>query len=287
MEYYKQKTESNARYVVLIALAGLFAFDIWSVLTGLSGSFDAEAMRFVYGVRDDFLTVIAKFITRAGDTVTIAGICVVLVVLPTRVRFGIPAAAAAVTAGLVQYVLKHLIERARPDEAMWLIPEEGYSFPSGHANASFVFYLFLMILLRRYFILGKSYGAANLISVALPLLVVVIGCSRLYLGVHYPTDVIGGWLLGAILLIVIVTLYDNFYPARNRISFDAPSWEYTRRRRPWRKPQISNPTEELIDFPKNRSKWKRPITAAKRRAMEEAKGPAPGSDPPNGRPPRR
>jgi hypothetical protein len=125
-----------------------------------------------------------------------------------------------------------------------------------------------MILLRRYFIIGGSYGAANLVSVVMPLLVAVIGASRIYLGVHYPTDIIGGWLLGSIILIIVVSLYDNFYPTKNRITFDAPSWEYARRRRPWRKPSV-NQAEELIDFPKNRSIWKRPGTTAKRRAVEE------------------
>jgi undecaprenyl-diphosphatase len=268
MEYYSQKTNSNAKWIVLIVLAALFVADLWSVLSGFSKSFDLDVMQFAYSIRDDFLSVIVEFITRAGDTVTIAVICAILAVLPTRVRFGIPAAGAAVVAGLSHYVIKHLVERARPDEAMWLIPEDGFSFPSGHANASFVFYLFLMILLRRYFIIGGSYGAANLVSVAMPLLVAVIGASRIYLGVHYPTDIIGGWLLGSILLIIVVSLYDNFYPTKNRITFDAPSWEYARRRRPWRKPSV-NQAEELIDFPKNRSIWKRPGTTAKRRAVEE------------------
>jgi undecaprenyl-diphosphatase len=270
MEYYSQKTNSNAKWVILIVLAALFAADLWSILTGFSRTFDLEVMQFAYDIRDDFLNVIIEFITRAGDTVTIAVICAILAVLPTRVRFGIPAAGAAVTAGLVHYVIKRLVERARPDEAMWLIPEDGFSFPSGHANASFVFYLFLMILLRRYFIIGGSYGAANLVSVAMPLLVAVIGASRIYLGVHYPTDIIGGWLLGSILLIIVVSLYDNFYPTKYRITFDEPSWEYARRRRPWRKPPV-NQSEELIDFPKNRSIWKRPGTTAKRRAIEEEK----------------
>jgi undecaprenyl-diphosphatase len=271
MEYYKQKTNSNAKWVVLAVLAGLFVADLWSILTGFSKSFDLDAMQFTYGIRDDFLTVIAEFITRAGDTVVIAVICVILVVLPTRVRFGIPAAGAAVTMGLIQYVLKHIVERARPDEAMWLIPEDGFSFPSGHAGSSFVFYLFLMVLLRRYFVIGGSYGASNLVTVAMPLLVAVIGVSRIYLGVHYPTDIIGGWLLGGAILIALLAAYDNFYPTKNRITFDAPSWEYARRRRPWRKPQVSNPSEEMIDFPKHRSKWKRPGTTAKRRAAEDEK----------------
>jgi undecaprenyl-diphosphatase len=271
MEYYKQKPNSNIKIVALSVLAGLFALNLWFVATGRSEPLDLDVMQFAYGVRDDFLNVIVAFITRAGDTITVAAICVALVALPTRVRFGIPAAGAAVVAGLFQYILKIVVERARPDFTMWLVPEDGFSFPSGHANASFVFYLFLMILLRRYFIIANIRSAATAVTVALPLLVAVIGGSRVYLGVHYPTDIIGGWLLGAILLIVIVTFYDHFYPSKVRISFEEPSWEYTRRRRSWRRPQVSNPSEELIDFPKNRSIWKRPGTTARRRLQEEEK----------------
>ncbi|MDR3225906.1 MAG: phosphatase PAP2 family protein [Clostridiales Family XIII bacterium] len=269
MEYYKQESHSNIKWIVMLVLAGLFAVDLWAAVSGISQSFDIDILQFAYGIRDDFLTIIFRFITQGGDTLVIAVICVVLVILPTRVRFGIPAACAAVIAGITHYVIKHLVERARPDESMWLIPEDGFSFPSGHANASFVFYLFLMILLRRYLILGKSYSAANLVSIVFPLLVAFIGGSRIYLGVHYPTDIIGGWLLGCVLLIIIMALYDNFYPAKNRITFDAPTWEYLRRRKPWRKPQVNHPLDERIEFPKNRSVWKRPGSTAKRRAVEE------------------
>jgi undecaprenyl-diphosphatase len=269
VEYYKKETKSNLKWFVAAALGVLFALDLWFVISGMSQQFDDNIMQFAYDVRGDFLTVVFRYITHASDTLIIAIICVVLVVLPTRVKFGIPISCTAAAVGIIRYIIMTFVGRARPDQAMSLIATDGSSFPSGHATMSFVFYLFLMVLLWRFFILSESRSAANLVSVAMPLLVLFIGVSRIYLGAHYATDIIAGWFLGGALLIVILALYDHFYPLKNRITFDAPSWEYSRRRRPWRRPQISHPQEELLDFPKNRSVWRRPGISAKRKAAEE------------------
>jgi undecaprenyl-diphosphatase len=269
MEYYKPENESNLKWIILAVLAVLFAGNLYFILSGNSATFDADGLEFCRSIRDELLTMIATAITHCGDTIVIAVFCLILLVLPTRVRFGIPLTAAAVTAGVTQYIIKEIVERTRPDEAFWLIEADGFSFPSGHSNAGFVFYLFLMILLRRYLILNKYPSAAWLASIVFPVLVVLIGASRIYLGVHYPTDVIGGWLLGGVLLIILVNLYDTYYPLKNRLTFDPPSWGYVRRRRPWRRPSVHAHDDPLIEFPKNRSKWKRPNTTASRRAREE------------------
>jgi membrane-associated phospholipid phosphatase len=67
--------------------------------------------------------------------------------------------------------------------------EETYAFPSGHANTSFVFWGYLALLLRR-----------RLITVISAVMILLIGLSRIYLGQHWPTDVLGGWLIGGLLL---------------------------------------------------------------------------------------
>jgi undecaprenyl-diphosphatase len=279
MEYYKPESNSKIKWIVLAALAAVFALVLWFIQSGISAKLDDGVMQFAYAIRDDYLSEIMKLLTRAGDSLIVAIICVILIVLPTRVRFGIPVAATAAGAGLtawiIQFALKQIIARDRPDQTMWLTTADGYSFPSGHAAVSFVFYLFLMVIMRRYLILSKNYRAASLVSVVLPALVAVIGGTRIYLGVHYLTDVLGGWTFGCIILIIFIALYDNYYPAKNKITFDSPSWEYNRRKKPWRKPQVSHPTEDLIDFPKNRSKWKRPVPS--KRGAEDA-GKHSGSD---------
>lgn len=92
---------------------------------------------------------------------------------------------------VLQAVLKELVERPRPDLWPRLIPTDGFSFPSGHAVASATVYPLLArevaVRLPRW--AGSAYGLAAAF-------VLFVGLGRLYLGVHWPTDVLAGWALG-------------------------------------------------------------------------------------------
>lgn len=93
-------------------------------------------------------------------------------------------------ASIVTAALKRLVERSRPDVFPWLTPESGYSFPSGHATASMALALAVVALTwnrrGRWAIAVVAIGAAAL-----------VGASRVYLGVHYPSDVAAGWIVAA------------------------------------------------------------------------------------------
>jgi undecaprenyl-diphosphatase len=103
--------------------------------------------------------------------------------------------ACAVTGGLVaSHGLKLLIERPRPDLVPHGVPVLTLSFPSGHATMSAVVYLTLGALLAS--LQPSRRAAAYLLGVAV-LLTVLVGFSRVYLGVHWPSDVLAGWALGA------------------------------------------------------------------------------------------
>ncbi|HEY3157739.1 MAG TPA: phosphatase PAP2 family protein [Vicinamibacterales bacterium] len=128
---------------------------------------------------------------------TVLGLVVVAVVgfllLQTRYRTAIVVLATAASGELVNYVLKNLFLRPRPDVVPHLRNVTTTSFPSGHAMESAIIYLTLGAMLmqlseRR---ITKVYSMG--IAIALTLLV---GISRVYLGVHYPTDVIAGWMFG-------------------------------------------------------------------------------------------
>jgi undecaprenyl-diphosphatase len=128
---------------------------------------------------------------------TVLGLVVVAVVgfllLQTRYRTAIVVLATAASGELVNYVLKNLFLRPRPDVVPHLRDVTTTSFPSGHAMESAIIYLTLGAMLmqlseRR---ITKVYSMG--IAIALTLLV---GISRVYLGVHYPTDVIAGWMFG-------------------------------------------------------------------------------------------
>lgn len=92
--------------------------------------------------------------------------------------------------------LKHLFERSRPaGEALTVA--SGYSFPSGHAMLSFAFYGFLAALLLKY---GRGNRQSWLGAITLYILVLLIGLSRIYLNVHYLSDVVAGFLFSIIVL---------------------------------------------------------------------------------------
>jgi undecaprenyl-diphosphatase len=104
-------------------------------------------------------------------------------------------AAAVGTGALLGTVLKAIYERARPDVVEHLVGTHSASFPSGHAMNSAVVYLTLAVLIARS---ARSRPVRRyLISVAIAL-TLAVGFSRIYLGVHWPTDVVAGWGVGGV-----------------------------------------------------------------------------------------
>jgi undecaprenyl-diphosphatase len=107
---------------------------------------------------------------------------------------------------LSNQLIKNIIARVRPDHIR-LIEQGGYSFPSGHAMISIALYGFIIYLL-----MTKSYNKYIKI-IGIPLLVLLIigiGCSRIYVGVHYPSDILAGYLLSMTILLLTITLCNHF-----------------------------------------------------------------------------
>lgn len=106
-----------------------------------------------------------------------------------RRREAIAAIAAVLALAGAVKVTKQTVARARPDPAHQVIRESGGSFPSGHASGTMALGLILVAQARRR-------GVRWLLGIAATLAIVATGLSRLGLGVHYPSDVVGGWLMG-------------------------------------------------------------------------------------------
>ena len=110
-----------------------------------------------------------------------------------------------VTTGLVVVILKHSYLRPRP-ALQHLVQEGGYSFPSGHSLAATLVFGSLMIVVGQRM---TSQVGKVLVQFALFLCMVTIVLSRVYVGVHYPTDVTGSMLLGFGLLQMVFPYYDR------------------------------------------------------------------------------
>jgi hypothetical protein len=94
---------------------------------------------------------------------------------------------------LIVSLIKAHVDRARPDQAEALLPASGYSFPSGHTFSSLAFYGLLGVMM----LLSMKPGAARLAMITgIVAISGLVGFSRIYVGAHWPTDVLGSWLLG-------------------------------------------------------------------------------------------
>ncbi|HEX3644622.1 MAG TPA: phosphatase PAP2 family protein [Vicinamibacterales bacterium] len=128
---------------------------------------------------------------------TVLGLVVVVVtgffVLQTRYRTALVVAITFISGELLNAAMKHVFNRPRPSVVPHLQAVYTTSFPSGHAMESAIVYLTLAAILMR---ASESRATKIYILGTAMLLTTLVGISRVYLGVHYPTDVLGGWIVG-------------------------------------------------------------------------------------------
>lgn len=198
----------NKKRIILIATGIAFlAFLTYLVKTIGVPAFDAAIMDWFYSIRTEQRTEIFKGITFFANTKTIVWLCIILLVIPrVNKKIGIPVAATAIVGSALNRTIKHTVMRPRPEYDLQLIHPGGFSFTSGHSSSSIMMYGLLVLLIRRYV---KDKRVANTATVVLTLLWIAIGISRMYLGVHYPTDVMGGWTLGMIVMLVTITVVEK------------------------------------------------------------------------------
>ncbi|HEU5021363.1 MAG TPA: phosphatase PAP2 family protein [Bryobacteraceae bacterium] len=182
------------RRAAFLGFAGVLAFIAiaWLTLSGAAAGFDAAVRDAVHGWTSPLLTSLMVGISATGSDVFMGALGVLSVWQLARLerrRDAIVFVATALAAEVLMEILKLAFHRARPIPFFAERPGS-YSFPSGHALKSAVFYLLLASLASRHWTVRA--GAA--------LLALLIGISRIYLGVHYPTDVLGGYAIAVVCL---------------------------------------------------------------------------------------
>lgn len=149
----------------------------------------------------DFATPIAKFITNFGGAIFLITLTVLLFILIKNKKIGLSIFLNLVIITVLNQLLKRILQRPRPTEFR-IIEETGYSFPSGHSMVSMAFYGYLIYLIYKY--VKNKY--LKCISIGLlSILICSIGISRIYLGVHYTSDVLGGFLVSISYLILFIS----------------------------------------------------------------------------------
>ena len=202
-EITKTNKYAKARRAAGIVALVLFAVILACVLTGHTAGFDDPIRECFYSLRCPAVTGLAVVITTLANKYVIIGICLVLLIVPqTRLTFGVPLSAGALGLILLNTLIKILVERSRP-EVLHLVTEHGFSFPSGHSITSLFFYGLAIWLVWQYV---DNKTAKRVLTVLLAIPTLLIGPTRIYLGVHFPTDVLAAWCLAFIAIIIVIEI---------------------------------------------------------------------------------
>ncbi len=199
------KRKKIIKWLTCFISLGLFV--LLSVMIAYHKEFkiDTTVYNFMAKFISDPLTFIVKVITNFGGAVVLILLAISSILVCKNKKNCYCICLNLALAKLFNIVIKMLIERPRP-AVMHLVIEKGYSFPSGHTMVSMAFYGFIIYLIYQ----NISNKKLKLLAiVGLSILIGAIGISRVYLGVHYITDVIGAWICTLSYLIIYITIVNK------------------------------------------------------------------------------
>ena len=206
-EKLKKFIVKNLKWIVLfICLIGFFALaeDVFNkeIMNGDIVGYKLVSTFLI----SDFATPIAKFITNFGGAIILIVLALMLFIFIKNKKIGVSIISNLAIITLLNQLLKRIVQRPRPTEFR-IVEESGYSFPSGHSMVSMAFYGYLIYLIYKYV---KNKYVKWISIILLSLLICLIGISRIYLGVHYTSDVLGGFLISISYLIIYISAANKF-----------------------------------------------------------------------------
>ena len=203
----KLKVFIRNNYQWLICLISLILF-----LTITENVFNNEIIKgdtigynIVSNLISDKLTPLVKMVTWFGSATCLILLTVILFIIIKNKKAGLLIGTNLVIITILNQTLKTLLQRPRPT-GFRIINETGYSFPSGHSMISMAFYGFLIYLIYKN---AKNKYLKLTLIIILFILIISIGLSRIYLGVHYTSDVLAGFLLSIAYLIFYCHVVDK------------------------------------------------------------------------------
>ncbi|MBT1706450.1 phosphatase PAP2 family protein [Chryseosolibacter indicus] len=214
-EQLHSKNEDLPYYISIIVAIVIFGFAL-KVFVELADElaenelvyFDDAVSSYIISYRSPFLTTIFQYVTDLGDRYTYIALIIALgfffYFYLRKWMYTLQITAVLILATLSNIALKRAINRPRPITEH-LVTVNSLSFPSGHSMSAMAFYGFLIYLCFRI----KMHKALRLaLVILLSLLILSIGISRIYLGVHYPSDVLAGYMGGLLWITLCIIIFN-------------------------------------------------------------------------------
>ena len=203
IEKLKKKKKKDYKWIILFLCVILFLVILEDVFEYETLALDTSVYTIVVEkMRNPILTDILKIITNLGSAFVLITITILSLIILKNKKIGLCITLNLALSTLLNVLLKNIIQRPRP-EGYRLIEETGFSFPSGHSMVNTAFYGLLIYLIIKNV---KNKKLKYALSILISILILAIGFSRIYLGVHYTSDVLAGFLISVAYLIVFTTI---------------------------------------------------------------------------------
>lgn len=197
----------NLKWIILFITLVLFLMIVEDVMDEEIMSTDSKGYALISTyLMSEPMTHVAKVITNFGGEYCLIGLSILLLIVIKNKKIGISIPLNLGLSALLNITLKQILQRPRPIEYR-VIDESGYSLPSGHSMVSMAFYGYLIYFIYKH--IENKYIKWSLI-ILLSILIMSIGISRIYLGVHYTSDVIAGFLIALSYLIIYINVAKTY-----------------------------------------------------------------------------
>lgn len=183
---------------ILIILFTLVVMLTVFIFTGVTSKMDYYILTNISKIRTDFLTKLMILISEIGSWYFIIVLLFTCILLIKKLKDNIILVINSLGVLGLNYLIKLIFKRVRPIQFM-MIKVGGYSFPSGHAMVSFSLFTTLLIFINKYI---KNKNIKLILQIICLFLIIMMPISRVYLGVHYFTDVVTGMLISAIIILI-------------------------------------------------------------------------------------
>lgn len=196
----KKYIKDNSKKIILVLSFVLFVIVTYAIFNDKIVYIDEMVHSYILSIRNDSLTSILINITNISSAYALIVLSILLFFIIKKKRIPLLIILNLILVFFINQFTKLVFTRPRP-MGINLIEESGYSYPSGHAMISMAYFGFIAYLLYKN---QKNKFIKSVLIISLIVTIILIGFSRIYLGVHYLSDVVGGFLLALVYLMIFI-----------------------------------------------------------------------------------